>query len=215
MEPTNAANGRWLCFDLDGTLIDARDRQVEVTAWLLGELGAAPLDRVRLWRHKRNGATTAAALAALGYPPETVEGVAQRWPEVMECEEWLTRDRALPGAGRVLARLRRDGHRISVITARRRVASAAESLRAAGLHELVDDVAVVAPADAVESKAQRLIDLRAPWFIGDSISDGDAAKAAGVPFVAVATGQRSSSYLMRYGHTPAANLQAAVLRLQP
>lgn len=204
---------RWLAFDLDGTLIDARHRQVAVTAWMLEQRGAAALDQTRFWRLKRGGMSTAAALARLGYGTELVEGVAREWPAQMEIDSWLDQDRALPGVTRVLARLRVDGARIAVITARRRREGAQRSLDAAGLHGVVDDVCVVDPGEAPAAKAGRLRELAAEWFVGDTDSDGTAAHSAGVPFVAVSTGQRSDGYLRALGYQPAGSLHAAVARL--
>ena len=204
---------RWLAFDLDGTLIDARHRQVEVTAWMIGQHGGGTLDRTRFWRFKRGGMNTAAALARLGYGTDLVETVARGWPDQMETDLWLDQDRALPGVTRVLGRLRADGARIAVITARRRAEGAKRSLAAAHLSDFVDDVSAVAPAEAAAAKARRLRELGAEWFVGDTDSDGTAARAAGVPFVAVSTGQRSGGWLQALGYQPAGSLHAAVARL--
>ena len=204
----------WLAFDLDGTLIDARHRQVEVTAWLLDQHGAGALERTRFWRLKRGGMSTAAALARLGYATDLVETVARAWPEQMETDAWLAQDRALPGVTRVLGRLRDDGARIAVITARRRAEGAQRSLQAATLSDLVDDLCAVAPTDAPAAKARRLRELEASWFIGDTDGDGTAARTAGVPFVAVSTGQRSGGYLQALGYPPSGSLYAAVARLR-
>lgn len=204
---------RWLAFDLDGTLIDARHRQVEVTAELVGRSGGGVLDRTRFWRLKRSGASTASALLWLGYPAEMVGDVARAWPAQMESDLWLDQDRALPGVARVLGRLRGDGARIAVLTARRRASGAARSLAAAGLSRCVDDVCVVSPQEASPAKARRLREVGAEWFIGDTDSDGTAAATAEVPFVAVSTGQRSPGYLRALGFAPAPSLHAAVSRL--
>jgi phosphoglycolate phosphatase-like HAD superfamily hydrolase len=206
---------RWVAFDLDGTLIDARHRQVEVTAWLLSEHGAQALDPVRFWRLKRAGAPTSVALQRLGYDAAVVGAVAAAWPGHMESDPWLAQDRALPGVKRVLQRLRADGREIAVLTARRRAAGAPRSLAAAGLTACVDDVWVVEPEQARSAKAQRLRALCPAWFIGDTDSDGAAARTAEVPFRAVSTGQRSPGYLRGHGYEPLRSLHAAVSMLCP
>ncbi len=69
---------------------------------------------------------------------------------------------------------------------------------------------VVDPGAAVVAKAAVLERLAPAGFIGDSDSDGEAAARAGIPFVAVATGQRSRSYLAQRGYVAARSLPAAV-----
>jgi phosphoglycolate phosphatase-like HAD superfamily hydrolase len=204
---------RPLVFDLDGTLIDARLRQVGVTIEVLGELELGELDAGRFWRAKRAGATTGGALLALGYEPARAAAIADGWRARVESERWLARDRALPGVARVLRRLRQEGHTIVVLTARTRLHGAAQSLQACGLASLVDEVVVVDPGSAVTAKAEALALRRARSFVGDAETDGAAAAAAAVAFMAVATGQRSAAYLRRRGYEPARSLRSAVDRL--
>jgi phosphoglycolate phosphatase-like HAD superfamily hydrolase len=198
-----------LALDLDGTLIDARVRQVGVAAEALIEVSGSDgrLDERRFWRLKRAGATTAGALEHLGYPPAVSAAVAARWLERIESDAWLERDRSLPGVRGAVAALH---DRVVVLTARRRPPGAARSIAAAGLDSLIDEVVVVDPANVVAEKARALRRLRPVAFIGDTDSDGRAAASAGVPFAAVSTGQRSASYLRAQGFEPARSLRIAL-----
>ncbi len=204
-----------IAFDLDGTLINARPRQVgvasEALAWATGEA----LDERRFWRAKRAGATTLAALRRLGFSAATAEPVARRWAERIESDDWLEIDRALPGVRRVLAELRAAGTEITVLTARRRRQGARRSVEVAALAPLVDDLVVVDPRRAAAAKARSLRERGAGAFIGDTDSDGAAARAAGVPFAAVMTGQRSRAYLAGRGYLVGRSLGAALELLGP
>jgi phosphoglycolate phosphatase-like HAD superfamily hydrolase len=200
-------------FDLDGTLIDARARQVAVAARALAETTGARLDEARFWRLKRAGASTAAAVEALGCAPEIATNVARLWSERIEGDEWLALDRALPGAREVLRRMRGHGAEVVVITARRRADGARRSVSGAELDGLIDHLIVVSPSRAVSEKAAGLRRLRASWFIGDTASDGEAARAAGIRFGAVMTGQRSGGCLRNAGFEPQRSLTAAVRML--
>ena len=188
--------GRALALDLDGTLIDARIRQAGVAAEVLAAVCGAELDQDAFWAAKRAGATTADALAALGFSSSVAASVARGWAERMESDDWLARDRALPGVVDALGSL--DGS-VLVVTARRRASGAEISLGAAGLEGLVDDVVVVEPVRAAEAKAGVLVQRDARAFVGDTTSDGEAARRAGVPFVAVDTGQRTAAVSARGG----------------
>lgn len=202
--------GPVIALDLDGTLIDAGPRQIGVAGEALAALTGTNLDARRFWAAKREGATTRGALEALGHPPETAAAVAARWMDRIESDEWLCRDRALPGAAHALSALRSTGAVLIVLTARRRPDGARLSMASAGLDRLVDELSVVDPADAVAEKARALSAIRPIVFIGDSESDGAAASRAGVRFAAVATGQRSGEYLRARGYQPAASLRAAL-----
>jgi phosphoglycolate phosphatase-like HAD superfamily hydrolase len=205
--------GARIAFDLDGTLIDARRRQVgvatEALAWATGER----LEEARFWRAKRSGASTRQALTELGYHAATAASVAQRWAERIEADDWLDADRALPGVKRTLTALRAAGAVICVATARRRAGGARRSLQAAGLAPLIAELIVVVPAMAVPAKARALRRWGAVAFIGDTETDGLASQSAGVPFAAVTTGQRSPGYLSARGYAPEKSLSAALATL--
>jgi phosphoglycolate phosphatase-like HAD superfamily hydrolase len=168
------------------------------------------LDEARFWRLKRAGATTREALASLGARAAVAERAARRWGERIESDEWLSRDRALPGVARSLESLRRSDRGVAVLTARRRAVGAARSLEAAGLDRLIDELIVVDPADAATAKARELRRLQALVFVGDTESDGEAARRADVPFAAVSTGQRSPGFLSARGYEPHRSLRGAL-----
>lgn len=195
----------WVALDLDGTLIDAKVRQVELARFHLGAFGVE-LDGEILWAKKREGATTRAALEAMGYP--CAAEVAAGWGRDIESREWLARDAWLPGVLELLGRLREKGVRVRVVTARRDAAAVGEQAEALGLSALVDEVVVVDPRRAAVEKAAYLEGVA--LFVGDSESDAEAAALAGVPFVAVETGVRSRGFLERLGLVVAVDLGGAL-----
>jgi phosphoglycolate phosphatase-like HAD superfamily hydrolase len=199
-----------LALDLDGTLIDARPRQVEVAHHAVKELGALALNERLFWECKRAGASTEQALVQLGYPLGFAADVARLWKRDIESKRWLAHDRPLPGVAIVLRRLRAQRITVLVLTARQRSESARRSIEIAGLARLVDELLVVDPAKAASSKAKLLMDRDALAFIGDTASDGMAAAAAGVRFVAVTTGQRAHGYLHSLGYRVSPTLRDAV-----
>jgi phosphoglycolate phosphatase-like HAD superfamily hydrolase len=174
-----------VALDLDGTLLDCRARQVAVAVHLAGSL-----DEDAFWAAKRGGATTAAALAAQGAPDVSAE-----WVEQIEDERWLALDLPLPGAEAALAELRRAGFDPVVLTARRHANRVAAQVERLGLAPPV----VVAPAAASVEKAAALRQVGAAGLIGDTESDLEAARAAGVPYELVSTGQRDAAFLRRHG----------------
>ena len=193
-----------VAFDLDGTLVDAEPRQVRVAQ----HAAASDFDAATFWSYKREGTTTFEALRQLGFDDGHADDIADAWRAHIEDPDWLKLDRAFDGTAEVLASVAGAGYRLAVITARSRPAGARQVLDVNGLATLVDLI-VVEPEAAVDAKAEALRDLEAVGFIGDTEADGAAAAAAGVPFVAVTTGQRSAAFLERLGYPTAASLAAA------
>lgn len=195
----------WLALDLDGTLIDAKLRQVELARFHLARSGME-LDGELFWAKKREGATTRAALEAMGI--WCAAEVAAGWGRDIESREWLARDVWLPGVWSLLERLRERGVRVRVVTARQDELAVREQVAVLGLTALVNEVAVVDPRRAAVEKAVHLEGVA--LFVGDSESDAEAAALAGVPFVAVATGVRSRGFLERLGLRVEESLGAAL-----
>jgi phosphoglycolate phosphatase-like HAD superfamily hydrolase len=185
-----------LALDLDGTLVDPRPRQLAVLADLVGaEPGLDPLDEDRLWELKRDGLTTHEALVRLGVGVATAARLGERWVATVEERRWLGLDRLLPGVPEALESLNRAGCRPLILTARRHRDRVIEQVASLGLGASCAAVVVVPPATAAEAKAAELEAHGCEGFVGDTESDARAAELAGVPFAAVATGQRSRRFL--------------------
>jgi phosphoglycolate phosphatase len=197
--------------DLDGTVLDCRVRQVALAAELVREDGQPPLDEAAFWARKREGASTREALEALGVDEAASVRLAASWRAHVEDDGWLALDEVLPGAREALAALRGRGLRLMLVTARQRPEAVAAQLARLELTRLLGDVRCVDPAAAAERKAEVLRDEAAAAFVGDAESDAAAAERAGVPFVAVASGQRTPAFLRAHGcRTVVAGLAEAV-----
>lgn len=194
-----------LLLDLDGTLIDARRRQVELARALV-----PALDADRFWSAKRGGATTRAALAAQGVAD--ADAIANAWMEAIEEPRWLAVDAVLPHVAEALALLRARGVAPGVLTARRDAAAVTAQVAALGLD--LPAPLVVDPRDAVAAKAAQLRASGSLGYVGDSEGDHAAATAADVPFAGVSSGQRDTAFLAARGIVPVfAGVYAAVASL--
>jgi phosphoglycolate phosphatase-like HAD superfamily hydrolase len=191
-----------LAFDLDGTLLDSQERQVELGWRLAQEEGAGDWSPSALWEAKRRGLTTAQALEELGVDHELAQRIATRWVALVEDPEWLERDRVLPGARAALEAASAADCRVVVLTARRSSRSVVDQISRLGLDALIDDLQVVAPEDASEAKTEALRASRPVALVGDTESDAEAALRAGIRFAAVGCGQRSPEFLTARGCGP-------------
>ena len=184
-----------VAFDLDGTLLDARARQIHVLIEAGIALDEPTPDADRFWQLKRNGSTTAQALAQLGLPTARAQRLASWWQEHVEDPEMLRFDQLLPLATAAIEACRVEGLSPRILTARSNAASVLAQLNECGLGRLVDEVHVVSPLDAATAKAAHLKQWGAVAMIGDTESDARAAALATVPFLAVCCGQRSKAFL--------------------
>jgi phosphoglycolate phosphatase-like HAD superfamily hydrolase len=184
--------------DLDGTILDARRRQVAVAEAALLTVRCGRLDGEEFWRAKRRGATTAQAFREVGIDRTAATEADRWWREHIERAKWLEFDRPLPGALPALARLRRDGWTVLVLTARGNRAGARRAFRSLELGSRALCI-VVNPERAALEKAEVLSSSAAVWYVGDSETDHQAAVAAAVPFAAVSTGQRDAAFLEALG----------------
>jgi len=175
-------------FDLDMTLIDSRP-------------GIAAAYRALT---ARTGVYVDADLAVtrLG-PPLRTE--LREWFPASEVEQAVTTYRALyadhaigptvpmSGAVEALAAVRELGLRVVVVTSK--LGSLAE-LHLAHLGMTADELA----GDVFAAgKAAALVEHEARWYVGDHVADMIAARAAGIPGIAVTTGPSSAADLRDAG----------------
>jgi len=182
-----------IALDLDGTLIDCRERQCQLAAALCRAI-RLPLDVSAFWASKREGLTTRDALQDQGIAGSLAETIAQLWALAIEYDHWLRLDREFSGVTQALHQARNAGYDLHLITARRNARALFRQLAWLGWIDLFTSVQVVSPFRAAVEKAKHLRCLRPAVFIGDSETDLEAAESAQVAFSYVLTGQRSVRY---------------------
>jgi len=183
-----------MVFDLDGTLLSCRPRQMAALRAVCGLTGTA---LPAIWQAKRDGATTRDALLAAGMSATTADQSSRRWGQVIETPYFLAYDSLLPGASEALRVCRAAGLRTVILTARKSLRGLLMQANALQLNCMADEILAVDPRDGVAGKALQLQRLAPIALIGDSEVDARAAAAAAVPFVPVSSGQRSPGFLRR------------------
>jgi HAD superfamily hydrolase (TIGR01509 family) len=185
-------------FDLDGTLVDTVGTRI--AAWLrtFDEEGI-PADRAQvaalIGSDGRRLATVVAAAAGRPIDDERAETIDRRSGEIYS--ELNLDPRPLPGARALLGALDEIGIRWAIATSSRReqVDVSVDSLGLPARPTVVDGshVANAKPApDLLLFAARELgVDPEHTWYVGDSVWDMQAARAAGMRAVGVATGAAS------------------------
>ena len=198
------APARAVLFDFDFTLADSSEGIVVCMNHALGRLGLppAPADAIRrtigLDLH-----TALGILAGEEWRPredEFLKHFVRKADEVMVASTTF-----LSGAARVLRTLHDAGYRVGIVTTKYRH-RVEDALERDGLRALVDVIVgaddVPRPKPAPDGLLQAAGALAVPTrdcvFVGDSVVDAMAARAAGVAFVAVLSGTTTAEVFAGY-----------------
>jgi phosphoglycolate phosphatase len=184
-----------IVFDLDGTLADTAPDLAAALNHTLGALGRPQVhpESVRYLVGHGAKALLRRGLAASGDAPEDL--VEQGFPIFIDfyAANICAGTRPYPGIEAALERLAAEGLRLAVCT--NKIESLTlKLLEALGWRERIDAVvggdtlAVRKPDPAPLLEAISRAGGGRAAFVGDSITDADTARAAGVPFVAVSFG---------------------------
>ncbi|HUG49188.1 MAG TPA: HAD family phosphatase [Candidatus Limnocylindria bacterium] len=197
---------RALIFDLDGTLVDTVPTRIE--AWLrtFTETGiAAERDHVGglMGADGRRVAHKVAQHAGRQLSEQEAERIDRRSGEIYS---ELNRDpQPLPGARQLLLALDEAGFTWAIATSSRpeQVMASVDALRLPRRPHITDGSHVqhAKPAPDLLLHAARELGLRPAecWYVGDSVWDVLAARAAGLPAVAVTSGSTSAEELRGAG----------------
>ena len=187
-----------LLFDLDGTLLDVRQRHFNVYAQILRELSRPALPEADYWRRRRAGEGTFAVVGDL--PAGDLSRFRTAWLERIECRRYLALDRPYAGVRAALAELGRE-HRLVLVTLRRDPDALAWQLAETRLAPFFAEV--ISPAGRVPSRKSDLLPDWYPmgqtWVIGDSEADIALASDLGARCVCLSEGVRSTDYLRTQG----------------
>lgn len=197
---------RCYLFDFDYTLVDSTEGIVGCFLRTLEEVGRPPLPALAIRRTiglpmpeavgKLLGTTDAAA----------IEDFIRRYQPY--ADQYMTPGtHFFPGVPKVLARLRKSGAKIAIISSKtsHRIQ---EKLDESGTAQYIDFVIgcreVIAlkpdPEGIVQALQRFSLPKEAALYIGDSLVDAKAAAAAKVDFAAVTTGTTTAAELARYPH---------------
>ena len=188
--------------DLDGTILDGRERHHACYRRILESFGAEPLALARYWELKRSRCNRRTVLGMSGVEDRYSEFMTQ-WLATIESAEMLALDRVHPGALEALGQLRANGHRLALVTSRQHEGELFDQLAALGLRSSFDHVVVAVGAETGVKKAAAYTDSGLPAacsaWIGDTEVDIEAARVLGAPSFAVCNGLRTRDYLASLG----------------
>ncbi|SBT51135.1 HAD family hydrolase [Micromonospora auratinigra] len=175
-------------FDFDMTLVDSRPG-IAACFRALTERTGVPVDADLAV--SRLGPPLRTELA-YWFPPEQLEDAVTLYRELYPAYA-ITPAVPMPGAAAALAAVHERGGRVMVVTAKLgRLAKLHLDHLGLAVDELAGDL-------FAEQKATALREHGATLYVGDHVADMAAARAAGIPGVAVATGPCSADELREAG----------------
>ena len=185
-----------VAFDVDGTLITCRERQLEVLRVSLKALKInQKIDFDEHWDYKQNGLSTRKALVAQGFSQDAGDAVGDFWDRSIEEPSFLTLDRPQPGVLELLSTLSKCHSELIVISARKNAILLRQQLWYLGLLNYFSRIFVVKPQTSAMEKCALLQKICPDLYVGDTETDAKAARLANVNFCAVATGQRNARFM--------------------
>lgn len=185
-----------LVFDLDGTIIDSRQRLHTLFQRLVP---TSDLSFDEYWALKRNKISHENILAErFGFDSVAVEGFRSKWMALIESTELLALDTVLPGIQGALARLGQEAT-LHLCTARQFSEKAIAQLKRLNLLHHFSSVMVTG---GVRSKSELVgaISTLGPddWFLTDTGRDIRVGQALGMKTCAVLSGFLSEARLKEY-----------------
>ena len=179
-------------FDLDGTLIDVRNRHYAAYADAIRSLGLAPLGEASYWQRRRGGASSAELTEDEAARARFLEGFIER----IEQPSYLSMDEIIPGAIEALDALHAS-YALVLVTLRRHRAALHVQLARLGLAHRFD--AVLSPGREGASKASliraALLPSDGSIVVGDSEADVETARTLRLTAICVTTGVRDRTFL--------------------
>lgn len=183
-----------VAFDLDGTLIDSRTRHISVLNDVLSSFGVH-IDTSKLIEYKSQGKTNVDFLLENGVSNELAKQIQYLWIEHIEDWQYLIEDTLYEDA-KVMLQKYNDCDLI-LITARNNPSFVYDQLKKLGLFNYFIKVCVVGINNVVDEKSKILSSYRVKQFVGDTKSDYDAAKKAGVVFHYHEGGFHEKNYIFK------------------
>jgi len=203
--------------DFDGPLVDVSERYyctyrqaLDATraAYASDAIGLTPLTKEQFWQRKCERTCDLEIALRSGLQVEHVSYFVERVKQYVNHPDLLGKDRFHPGVDLALALLHSQGARLVVVTLRHQEQVRA-MLQSHGLLRLFAGIYGASASGAAyrnnaEHKKALLAQALAEhpsenaYVVGDTEADLLAAKAAGMPTIALLCGIRSHSYLQQY-----------------
>ena len=190
-------NNDVIAFDLDGTLIDSRNRHHIVLKDILKSYNLS-INVDDLVDYKRNGKNNVDYLLSKGIDIDLAKEIQNQWVKIIENIEYIETDVLYDDAINLLQKY--SNNKKIAITARQNKANLIYELHKLGILSYFDDVFIVNPADTPRlNKEHYLKNCNVSIYYGDTILDYKAAVNCNIKFIHRDNGFHSFDYIKKSG----------------
>lgn len=184
-------------FDLDGTILDSRERLFRLFQHLTGH---KEFSFDEYWDFKRSKINHATILTRkFGYSKEQISDFEKQWMELIEQPEWLSFDKPFKGVKEYLIKLK-DKHTLYIVTARQSEDAAKRQIEDEGMSYIFREILVTYQKTDKATLIRSVIPQLSPkdWMIGDTGKDIETGKELGIRTAAVLSGFLNKTMLEPY-----------------
>jgi len=188
--------GLKIFFDLDGTLIDSKERLYRLFQHLIP---ASSLTFDEYWGLKKNKIDHRKILETKYYCAEQeVVSFNRNWMEKIESPEWLALDKPFKGVTNFLEAQKKENE-LYLVTARQFELSVLKQIANFGWINIFTKIFVTQQkVDKIDSIKNVITTNSNDWFVGDTGKDIETGKKLGIQTAAVLSGFLSRKELMEY-----------------
>ena len=185
-----------ILFDLDGTLIDSRERLYLLFQYLVP---ASNLTFDEYWRYKREKIDHKKILQSkFSFSEHDIVSFNKNWMEKIESPEWLDFDKPFKGVTKFLEQLKRENE-LYLVTARQFESNVFSQLDSWGWSNVFTRIFVTKQkVEKIELVRNVVVTIPTDWFVGDTGKDIETGKALGIQTAAVLSGFLSEEKLREY-----------------
>ena len=203
-------------FDLDGPLLDGKQRHYQCYTQILQEFDCPVLAADEYWQMKRERRNRREQLAATG-AEEHYDEFLRRWLERIEEKKYLALDVLQTDALSLLSRLQQENKCLILATLRQNAHHLYEQLGELKIQHFFQHIVAVDSQDSVDKAAAVRAILQgksgSTLWIGDTEIDSQSANKLGLPVALVSNGLRTRDYLAGLSPTYLGNNLTEVFRL--
>jgi phosphoglycolate phosphatase len=183
-------------FDLDGTLLDSKQRLYELFQILVPQ---SIFTFETYWDLKQDKVSHRELLTKyFGYTESEISKFTSEWMDLIESSEWLERDTLFCGVKPFLDKLKEKSE-LYVVTARQFEDRTINQIENLGLNNIFTDVLVTLQKNEKSDLIKKYTSVTAKdWIVGDTGNDVLTGKELGLSTAAVLSGFLSKKHLLTY-----------------
>jgi phosphoglycolate phosphatase len=183
-------------FDLDGTLIDSKERMYHLFCFLIPDNN---LTYEEYWALKKNKIDhKKIILQNLNYPELFYDEFNQKWMNLIEDEYWLKLDKPFFNVFNILKKLS-NNYDLYLVTARQSKEIVVKQLNNLGMKEYFKNILVTHQKEEKFDLILKNVNVTSyDFIIGDTGKDIEAGKRINIRTIAVTTGFQSKDTLITY-----------------